>query len=103
MIQFKLFDENNTDVNGYSIEYSIDIDFKDVEEFDNKFGADPFTPSEFDIFMDSMETGDEDYCGIHDYCGDEDYVGFSSYEIENFPAAIEKWKEFFRSINKLIE
>lgn len=105
MIQFKLFDENNEDENGDYIEYSIDIDFEDMEEFDDWSDSSIFDKNvtKFELFMDDMEIGNAEYCGVHDYCGGADYVGFSSYEIANFPAAIEKWKEFFRNENKLIE
>lgn len=30
-----------------------------------------------------------------------EYVGYTSYEIHDFPAALEKWKEFFLKKNKL--
>jgi antibiotic biosynthesis monooxygenase (ABM) superfamily enzyme len=92
MIRFKLQDENNN----YK-EYSIDIKFDSIEEFDNWVDS----SVSFEEFMDQMETT----IGVHDTTGgvDDDgieYVGYHSYEIEDFDAAIEMWENFFRIHNK---
>jgi hypothetical protein len=92
MIRFKLEDENNE----YK-EYSINIDFESVEDFDNF----TYEDSDFELFMEKMECGEEDYCGVHDITGgiDEDgieWVGYQSYEIKNFNKAIQKWEKFFK-------
>ena len=87
MIRFKLEDENNNK------EYSIDIKFDNIEEFDNWANS----SVSFEEFLDQME----EIHGVHDATGgvDDDgveYVGYSSYEIEDFDTAIEMWENFFR-------
>lgn len=60
---------------------------------------------DYDEFVDKMETSREDWSGVHDLaCGDKDgveFVGYSSYEIKNFEAALDKWREYFKSRGKL--
>ena len=92
MIRFKLQDENNN----YK-EYSIDINFNSIEDFDKW----TYTNNSFKEFMDQMETGHDKWNGIHDTTAgvDDDgieYVGYHSYEIQDFDTAIEMWENFFR-------
>jgi hypothetical protein len=61
---------------------------------------------DYENFMESMECGNNPWNGVHDYNSSEDdekieYVGYTSYEIKDFPAALQKWKEFFQKKNKL--
>jgi len=94
-MKFKLYDENN------DIYYSIDTNFVDVDDFLDWIQSD----IDFQPFMDKMETGHDDYCGVHDggngYDDGVEFWCFSSYEIKNFNRAIQKWKEFFKSKNKI--
>ena len=97
MIRFKLEDENNN----YR-SYSIEIDFEDGEDFDDW----TYDNKDFVDFMEQMETGHDNWNGVHDGSGgiDDDgveYVSFSSYEIQDFNTAIKLWKDFFRKVNKV--
>jgi hypothetical protein len=97
MIRFKLEDENNN----YK-SYSIEIDFEDGEDFDDW----TYDNKDFEDFMEQMETGHNNWNGVHDGSGgiDDDgveYVSFSSYEIQDFNTAIKLWEDFFRKVNKL--
>ena len=99
MIRFKLQDENHDDK-----EYVIDLNFKNEDEYLDFMDED----IDFDTFMEKMECGRHKWCGVHDGTGGADddgveWFGYHSYEIRDFNAAIEKWKEFFRSKGKLIE
>lgn len=102
MIIFKLIDEKKPNSQGYNDytnnDYILKLNFKNLDEFDEFTYDDP----DYEIFMDEMECGSDPWCGVHDYWGDADCFGFSSYEIEDFNAALEKWKEFFKSKGKLI-
>lgn len=98
MIRFKLNDENSDK----DYKYSFEIDFENLDEFDEWE-----YPSGFELFMEKMECGRDAWCGVHDFGGGRDkdgteWIGYSSYEIKDFPTALEKWKEFFKSKNKLI-
>ena len=95
MIRFKLEDENSE--NEDYVKCNIELNFKDGMEFDEWCDN-----SEFEKFMDQMECGSEPWCGVHDGSGGEDddgieYVSYSSYEIQDFDTATEKWREFFKS------
>ena len=97
MVRFKLEDENNN----YK-SYSIEIDFEDGEDFDDW----TYDNKDFEDFMEQMETGYDNWNGVHDGSGgiDDDgveYVSFSSYEIKDFKTAIKLWEDFFRKVNKL--
>jgi len=98
LLNFNLFDENNNK------KYTISLNFEDTEAFFNWIES---KNSDFEIFMHKMETGNNLCCGIHDYTGGfengVEYVGYSSYEIEDFKCAINKWKIFFQSKGKLNE
>jgi hypothetical protein len=100
MIKFKLIDESILDSNGHTDfnneDYCLKLNFKNYDEFDEFTYDDP----DFELFlMDKMES---EY-GVHDFCGDgDDYVGYSSYEIQDFNEAINKWREFWKSKGKLI-
>jgi hypothetical protein len=99
MINFKLEDENNN----YK-SYNIEIDFEDVEDFDDW----AYDNKDFEDFIEQMETGHDKWNGVHDGSGginDDgvEYVSFSSYEIQDFNTAIKLWEDFFRKVNKLIE
>ena len=93
MIKFHL---HNQDTDEY---HFLELNFKNQEEFFNFSDID----SDYFKFMDQMETGHDDYCGVHDFSGDNDSVGFTSYEIQNYPLALGKWAEFFRSKGLLVE
>jgi len=94
-MKFKLYDENS------DIYYSIDTNFVDVDDFLDWIQSD----DDFQPFMDNMETGYDDWCGIHDggngYDGDVEFWQYSSYEIKDYNQAIQKWEEFFKSKNKM--
>jgi len=99
MLRFKLFDENHRNK-----EYSIDLNFKDDNEYIDWMASEP----SFDAFMKKMETSRAPWAGVHDGTGGNDkdgveYFGFSSYEIKDFDTAISMWEDFFRKHGKLIE
>lgn len=96
MIRFKLEDTENEK------EYSIELDFKDFEDFDDWADDNPI----YDEFMYEMETGHNEWNGVHDGSGGTDddgieYISFNSYEIKDFETAIKMWEDFFRKNNLL--
>lgn len=81
------------------------MNFKDEKEY-NKFALYDEV-EDYEKFMEEMECGNHSYCGVHDCNGDVDddgvvWEGYSSYEIEDYDKAIEKWREFFSSKNVLL-
>jgi len=101
MIRFKLFDETSG-IDYDEQKYIINLNFADSDEF-NEFAA---QESDFDNFMEKMESGDKPWCGVHDFDGSTDddgieYVGFSSYEIQDFDTALQKWYNFFDKHKKI--
>jgi hypothetical protein len=70
-----------------------------IDEFDDMF----LESSDFDVFMDMMETNYASYAGVHGRIGGEKWFGFSSYEIKNFNIAIQMWYDFFKKHNKLTD
>lgn len=100
-IKFKLFDSREEE---YKV-YSFDIDFEDMDDYENW----EYSDNDIETFVDNMECGEEDYCGTLDFDGEgafedkECHVGYISCEIVNFEKALDKWREFFKSKGKLIE
>lgn len=94
MIRFVLEDSTND----YK-QYSINLDFDTDEDFYEYIDE----SDDFELFMDKMECGDDDWCGVHDFIGTETYVGYVSYEIKDFDTAIKKWADFFKEKNLLVE
>jgi len=85
-----------------------ELDKKDHFLYTSFDGVDEFfdwLDDDYDEFVEKMETSREDWSGVHDLaCGDKDgveFVGYSSYEIKNFEAALDKWREYFKSRGKL--
>ena len=98
MILFKLINENNNDK-----EYSIKLNFLNSDEYYDFIDED----RDYEIFMEKMECGKDDCCGVHDFSGSVDdvggeWIGFTSYEIKDFDKAIEKWSKFWNSKEKLV-
>lgn len=97
MIKFVLTKEETEE------SFYLDLNFKNSEEFFEFCEND----SSYDKFVDKMETGDDTWNGILDFYGFTDksgieYVGYSSYEIEDFDTAFNKWKDYFNKKGKLI-
>jgi hypothetical protein len=80
-------------------DHFLNTTFDSVDEFMDWMDED------YDKFVDEMETSREDWSGVHDFTSKYEngvaFVGYSSYEIKNFEAALNKWKEYFKSRGKL--
>jgi len=92
MIRFKL----NDDFYDSNEKYFFDLNFSTRISFYN------FMDNDFINFKKNMDS----LYGKHNYFegkkSDIDFIGYFSNEIKDFPTALEKWKEFFKSKNKLI-
>lgn len=87
---FKLIDESNNTTRSITLSCSL----KELDEF--------IDSPEFEEFIEQMECGKTEWCGVHDFVGDsETFMGYTSYEIKNHDLAIEKWKEFFQKHHKI--
>ena len=74
-------------------------------DFSNQDDLSDFTydDSNFELFMDKMETSHEKWAGVHDVSGGENEWGYSSYEIEDFETAIKMWFNFFKNKRLTLE